>query len=177
MSAMMKRFLFALLLTSPSVAWSAPCAVGNEPRFEDYPAVPAVVERRAKLKLNSAFARKYRTALREGLRDYPVEFAGRYVVVTFGCGTTCMFGGWVDTQTGEAFGMPGILDTFGPFGVETPLVFRADSRLVITLGAATTDASQPEASYHEWTGVKLVPICTRILTTEEAELLGRAEPE
>ena len=170
-----KSVLAALLLAAPSSIWAAPCDDGSAPRFEDYPASSAVIERRGKLKLNNRFARKYRTALREGLRDYPIEFAGRYVVVTFGCGTTCMFGGWVDAQSGEAFGMPGILDTFGPFGVETPLVFRADSRLVITLGAARSDETRPEASYYEWTGVNLEPICTRILTTEEAVSLGRAD--
>lgn len=177
MNALAKSALAALLLAAPPAVWAASCDDGRTPRFEDYPAPPAVIEKRATLKLNSAFARKYRTALREGLRDYPIEFAGRYVVVTFGCGTTCMFGGWVDAKTGEAFGMPGILDTFGPFGIETPLVVRADSRLVITLGAATTDADRPEASYNECTGAKLKSICTRILTDDEAQSLGRAETE
>lgn len=160
-----------------SVSTSAGACYEQIPRFEDYPASPAVIEKRGELKLNSAFARKYRTALREGLRDYPIEFAGRYVIVTFGCGTTCMFGGWVDAATGEAFGMPGILDTFGPFGIETPLVYRADSRLVITLGAARSDETQPEANYYEWTGAKLKSICARILTNKEAESLGRAETD
>lgn len=177
MIAPVKSALAALLLAAPSALWAVPCDVGSPPQFADYPAAPAVIEKRAALKLNSAFARKYRTALREGLRDYPIEFAGRYVVVTFGCGTTCMFGGWVDAKTGEAFGMPGILDTFGPFGVETPLVLRTDSRLVITLGAASSDNTRPEASYYEWTGAKLSLVCTRILTDEEAESLGRAGTE
>lgn len=161
-----------LLLAAPSSIWAAPCDDGSATRFEDYPASPAVIEKRAELKLNSAFARKYRTVLREGLRDYPIEFAGRYVVVTFGCGTTCMFGSWVDAQTGEAFGMPHMLDSFGPFGIEDPLLYRIDSRLVITLGAARGDETLPEASYYEWTGARLKPICTRILTNEEAESLG-----
>lgn len=169
--------LAALLMGAQSEALAAACAKGNIPRFEDYPATPSVIDKRGRLKLNSAFAHKYRTALREGLRDYPIEFAGRYVVVTFGCGTTCMFGGWVDAATGEAFGLPGILDTFGPFGIETPLVYRADSRLVITLGAARSDETQPEANYYEWTGAKLKSICARILTNKEAESLGRAETD
>lgn len=177
MSALVKSALAALLVAAPSAVWAAPCIDGGPPRFEDYLAAPVVIEKRATLKLNNRFARKYRTALREGLRDYPIEFAGRYVVVTFGCGTTCMFGGWVDSTTGEAFGMPGILATFGPFGIETPLVFRTDSRLVITLGAATSDDTRPQASYYEWTGAKLKPICTRILTDDEAQSLGRAETE
>lgn len=175
MSALVKATLAALLLTASSPVWAAACNDDGTPRFEDYPAVSATVEKRAKLKLDSAFARKYRTALREGLRDYPVEFAGRYVVVTFGCGTTCMFGGWVDTETGETFGMSGILDTFGPFGIETPLVYRADSRLVITLGTANSDADRPEASYYEWTGKQLKPICSKILSDEEAVALGRVD--
>lgn len=177
MSVLMKSSLAALLLAAPSAIRAAPCVDGGALRFEDYPAAPVAIEKRAPLKLNSTFARKYRTALREGLRNNPIEFAGRYVVVTFGCGTTCMFGGWVDAVTGQAFGLPGILDSFGPFGIDDPLLFRADSRLVATLGAATSDDTRPEASYYEWTGAKLKPICTRILTDEEAESLGRAETE
>lgn len=173
----LKSALAGVLLALPAAGMAAPCTDGAAPRFEDYPAQQVEVAQRASLRLNNAFARRYRTALQEGLRDFPIEFAGHYVVVTPGCGTTCMFGGWVDALTGQAFGLPGILDTFGPFGIDDPLLFRADSRLVITLGAAASDESRPEARYYEWTGRKLKPLCSRILTLEEAQSLGRAPQE
>ena len=169
--------LSALLWASAASAADVPsrsCDPAASPQYADFAVAPETIDTRPALKLNNAFARKYRTALREALRDGPVDFAGRYVMVTFGCGTTCMYGGWVDAQTGEAFALPGILDSFGPFGIEDPLLYRIGSRLVIVLGAASADETRPEAGYYEWTGAELRPVCTRRLTGEEAVALGRA---
>ncbi|PKP77437.1 MAG: hypothetical protein CVT81_09405 [Alphaproteobacteria bacterium HGW-Alphaproteobacteria-3] len=169
--------LSALLWASAASAADVPsrsCDPAASPQYADFAVAPETIDTRPELKLNNAFARKYRTALREALRDRPVDFAGHYVMVTFGCGTTCMYGGWVDAQTGEAFALPGILDSFGPFDIEDPLLYRAGSRLIIALGAARGDEERPEAGYYEWTGTELRPLCTRRLTEEEAMSLGRA---
>lgn len=153
-----------------------PCDPAALPQYADFAVTPEPLPTRPALKLDSAFARKYRTRLGEGLRDLPVNFAGHYVMVTWGCGTTCLDGGMVDAQTGEAFALPGILDSFGPFGIEEPLLHRPDSRLLVTLGAAAGDATVPEAGYREWTGTELRPLCSRILSEDEARSLGRASP-
>ncbi|RDV16401.1 hypothetical protein DXT99_04145 [Pontibacter diazotrophicus] len=47
-----------------------------------------------------ADTRTYRTALREGLEE-GVNFAGRYTVVTVGCGTNCQQHYVVDRETGK----------------------------------------------------------------------------
>ncbi|MFD2998875.1 hypothetical protein ACFS7Z_00765 [Pontibacter toksunensis] len=44
--------------------------------------------------------RTYRTALSEGLKE-GINFAGRYTVVTLGCGTTCQVHYVVDRETGK----------------------------------------------------------------------------
>lgn len=169
--------VLSVVLGAPSLGWAAPCAQDLPPRFEDFPAEPAGTATRPALKLSNAFAREYRTSLREGLAHWPVDFAGHYVMVTHGCGTTCMTGGWVDAISGEATPLPVILDSFGPFEIDDPLLFRLDSRLLVTLGSAAGDETRPQASYYEWTGAELRPVCTRILTADEARSLGRAVPE
>ncbi|WP_347156879.1 hypothetical protein [Pontibacter chitinilyticus] len=49
---------------------------------------------------SSTEARKYRTALAQGLKG-GVNFAGQYTVVTIGCGTGCQTHYVVDRQTGK----------------------------------------------------------------------------
>ena len=169
--------LSALLWASAASAADVPsrsCDPAASPQYADFAVAPETIDTRPALKLNNAFAREYRTSLREALRDRPVDFAGHYVMVTHGCGTTCMTGGWVDAISGEATPLPVILDTFGPFEIDDPLLFRLDSRLLVTLGAARGDEERPEAGYYEWTGTELRPLCTRRLTEEEAMSLGRA---
>lgn len=47
----------------------------------------------------------FRTRIRGSLRD-GVNFAGHYVIVTFGCGTQCVTGYITDIETGQVYDMP-----------------------------------------------------------------------
>ncbi|HEX8297761.1 MAG TPA: hypothetical protein VF594_01260 [Rubricoccaceae bacterium] len=111
--------LFALVATSASAQ------TAGLPRFEDYPAGPAYRGRVAPLVLSSsATARTYRTMTRQAMAE-GVNFAGHYVVATWGCGTECMGGVIVDARTGRAVAdLPG----FSPF-----TTFRLDSRLIAVM--------------------------------------------
>ena len=145
-----------------------PCDPAALPQYEDFavslqtPAVPPV------LKTDNRFARKYRTRLIEGLRDNSVNFAGHYVMITWGCGTTCLDGGMVDAQTGRAIALPFPLDIFGSFEVDIadPLLYRADSRLVVMLGMLREDDEMPRRYFYEWAGGKFMPICHAPISTE-----------
>jgi hypothetical protein len=65
------------------------------------------------------------------------NFAGHYALVTWGCGSPCLMGAFVDLKTGRIFPPP----YHGPgrsyfhvpwaFPMEPPLSFRLDSRLLI----------------------------------------------
>ena len=93
------------------------------PRFEDYPAGPAYRGRVAPLvESSSPTARRFRTATREALAE-GVNFAGRYVVATWGCGIECVWGHIVDARTGRAVAD---LPSSTPF-----VAFRRDSRLFV----------------------------------------------
>ncbi|MBX0331756.1 hypothetical protein K3G39_00745 [Pontibacter sp. HSC-14F20] len=68
-----------------------------------------------------ADARQYRAALQEGLKQ-GINFAGRYTVVTIGCGTTCQEHYVVDRQDGK------VLDKLQS---STGAQFNPDSRIFI----------------------------------------------
>lgn len=138
-----------------------PCDPAAPPQYADFAVTPEPLPTHPALKLDNAFARKYRTRLDEGLRDLPVNFAGHYVMVTWGCGTTCLDGGMVDARTGEAAALPFPLDSFGSFEVDIadPLLYRADSRLIVMLGMLREEDEIPRQYFYEWAGERLVPLC------------------
>jgi len=90
--------LFSLML----LAAAASAQTAGLPQFSDYPAGPLYRGRVAPLvESSSPTARTYRTATREDMAE-GVNFAGHYVVATFGCGTECVSGHIVDAKTGRS---------------------------------------------------------------------------
>ena len=75
------------------------------PRFEDYPVREMYKGPVADVRLDSRRARMFRTRLREDSRSGP-NFAGRYTVVIWGCGTGCAQMGVVDSTTGRVYFPP-----------------------------------------------------------------------
>ena len=101
------------------------------PRFEDYPAGEVYKGPPAPVRLDSRRARMFRTRLREDSRAGP-NFAGRYTVVVWGCGTACAQMGVVDSKTGRVYFPPveymDIIDTGNE--AERSRWFRLDSKLL-----------------------------------------------
>jgi hypothetical protein len=134
----LKRSLVALLLCVCAAA-SSTVAAGVQarkshpaPRFEDYPVREVYKGPVARVRLESKKARMFRTRLREDSRVGP-NFAGRYTVVVWGCGTGCAQMGVVDARTGrvhfppvEYMDIPDMEDE-----ATRSRVFRLDSRLLV----------------------------------------------
>lgn len=138
---------------------------GATPGFSDYPAV-AFKGKAATLKLTTPLARNYRTRLREGARR-AVNFAGRYKLHTWSCGTGCLQTAFIDAKTGDVF-FPAelngfILCFFDPEPVsrelEDSLQFQKGSRLVVMSGYPYSERGKDEPKkglyYYEWTGTEL----------------------
>lgn len=142
------------------------CKDNELPRFEDYKIKPEIIDKRASLKLDNEFSQMFRTRLRSGLRENPIELAGRFIVVTFGCGSSCLYGGFVDTKTGIATALPFALNTFFLFGDSEPLEHRSDSSLVIVRGTINESDEPPVEAYFNWTGKQLQPLCKKQLSNE-----------
>jgi|ERR1017187_5812080 hypothetical protein len=106
-------FLLASMLASSA---SAQTPKAQLPRFEDYPTKDIFSGVPAPPKIVTAIQRKYRTRIREGvekgwgvLRDDKEQnhpgpnFAGRMIVVQWGCAAPCLRMAIVDAVTGEVF--------------------------------------------------------------------------
>jgi hypothetical protein len=102
------------------------------PRFEDYPVREIYKGTPAPVRLDSRKARMFRTRLREDSRSGP-NFAGRYTVVIWGCGTGCAQMGVVDARTGRVY-FPPVEYVDIPYMEDEQArarTFRLDSKLLI----------------------------------------------
>jgi hypothetical protein len=157
----------ALALASGASAQAGPdCMihlsdVAHAPRFSDYPARPVRAGRYAAPDLSSREARRYRTVLREAAAKGP-NFAGRYRLVVWGCGAGCADFAIIDAASGRvsferslraiALGQVGEEGTgFDDLGLRS----RADSRLLVVLGAPNEDKAREGVAFYEWTGKAL----------------------
>lgn len=130
---------FALLLCLSGHA-PAQVAADAPPRFEDY-SVFMWRGRVAPLNLGShPLARKYRTLLRQQIKEAGINFAGRYTLTTVGCGTGCSISAIIDARTGRAFfpnellGWTGIVGDYDPPEGEETWTYQPGSTLLRLVG-------------------------------------------
>jgi hypothetical protein len=132
---------------------------GKVPKFADF---PTKVEKRSTIRVNLSShrtARMFRTNLREAAKG-GVNFAGHFVVATWGCGTNCSDTGIIDARTGKVYftrELQGAGFGFCDLPDETePLVYKADSRLFILSGFKGGELEKKDSRcgvyYLEWTG-------------------------
>ncbi len=119
------------------------------PRFEDYPAREVYRGRPAPVRLDSRRARMFRTRLTEDSRSGP-NFAGRYTVVVWGCGTGCAQMAAVDARTGRVyFPQTGYIDIPEmEDGQGRARTFRLDSRLLVLTNNFYDGAGRYTAHYY-----------------------------
>ncbi len=97
--------------------------VAERPRFEDYPVTARFSGPTARLDLSSdSGAHEFRTVLREGANAAP-NFAGHYIVVSWGCGSPCHAFGLIDVATGRIY--------MAPFSVMSGAEYRLESALFV----------------------------------------------
>ena len=99
------------------------------------------------------------TNLRKSLKE-GVNFAGRFIVSSWGCGTSCLQSAIIDAKTGNVF-FPIELrgSSFGEGEVsqgDDSIIFKKNSRLFILNGYTGRDNEQDKRKYgvwyFEWTG-------------------------
>lgn len=98
--------------------------------------------------------RNYRTRLLDASRQTP-NFAGRYVLTTWGCGTSCLSGAIYDAATGRVTDFPFTICCAEPASLSFNSVeFRRDSRLVIFAGLRNEREGDMGAHFYEFTGTE-----------------------
>ena len=96
---------------------AAPKTTERLPRFEDYPVTEIFKGTPAAPKIVRLNERRYRTRIREGVskgwgvfrdgKEQPgPNFAGHYIVVSWGCGSPCAMIAVVDAETGIVYDPP-----------------------------------------------------------------------
>jgi hypothetical protein len=144
----------ALFLAFSSIGFAQ-----STPAFKQY---AARVEKIRNVKVNLQShknARMFRTNLRNAAKE-GVNFAGHYILTTWGCGTNCSQSAIIDARNGRVF-FPGELEGAG-FGFcelpddAEPIVYQANSRLLILNGFKGGDLEKENSPcgiyYLEWTG-------------------------
>lgn len=126
------------------------------PQFKDYPAEAPYTGRNHPLVMDDEFSRSYRTRLRDAIANGKPEFAGRYIVARWGCGSGgCNVGAVIDAATGRAVPMPGAVMSVYPLKPEfakedgQELIYKLSSRLLIQAGDMDRDNGKDVVEFHE----------------------------
>ena len=126
------RLLIVLLVFLPA---DLVCSQSKLPRFKDYRVTETYTGRNAPLVLKRS-DRMFRTRLQEAARERP-NFAGRYILTTWGCGTSCVMGAVIDARTGRVYWWDFTLCCWG-YDIDEnfrPVEARINSRLIVFSGA------------------------------------------
>jgi uncharacterized protein YkwD len=104
-------------------------------------------------------AKSFKTNLKEALSG-GVNFAGHFIVATWGCGTGCQESAIIDGNTGNVFFPPQLRITLsgGELNEKDPLEYKDGSRLLVLNGCPENDAAgntKCGSFYYEWTGQTL----------------------
>lgn len=124
------------ILTGLSLAFAlcSHTALAADIKFEDFPARPYTGPVSAPDLSSHPDARTYRTRIRRAAKG-PVNFAGKYIVTTWGCGASCLHGVLQDAQTGRVFFLPHTICCGFDMGDDIkPIEFRRDSSLIVFKG-------------------------------------------
>jgi hypothetical protein len=130
-------------------------------KFENFPGPAAGTSRIASPRLDSPYARLYRTAIRQQTAKGP-NFAGHFAVVGWGCGSSCSDWAIVDTHSGRVY-FDSRLHAVSTVQAESsdehdnqfPTYFSLSSRLLVIVGAPNEDESRDGVAFYEWTGSTL----------------------
>ncbi|HAF21422.1 MAG TPA: hypothetical protein DCK93_00685, partial [Blastocatellia bacterium] len=93
---------FLLLATICMFRCGDVLAQANLPHFKDYPASEMYKGATAPLVLTRA-DQTFKTRLRWAAKNQKPNFAGHYILTSWGCGAECVMGAVIDARTGKAY--------------------------------------------------------------------------
>ena len=152
---------FLLLMSFIACLSFAASGQNKVPQFKDFPAGKIYKGKNVPVKLTTADERMFRTRLREAAKEKP-NFAGRYILTTWGCGTTCLMGAVIDAQTGKVYWWDFSICCWEDVDENfNPIEFRLDSRLIVFSGLRNEDGTKGAHFYKFENGrfvfIKTVP--------------------
>lgn len=142
-------FFLILIFALKIVAQRQPSYTQFEVKVEKKTAQKILLESNPKAKM-------FRTNLKEVLATSKVNFAGKYIIAEWGCGSACSQFGIIDAKTGKVF-FPDILyQVLADYNC-SGLKFKKNSTMIIIdgypgNGDQAVDAHKHGISYYQWTG-------------------------
>jgi hypothetical protein len=110
----------------------------DSPTFDDCPATLQAKHTTPRLKFTDARSRQYKTVIRDAAKG-PINFAGRYILATWGCGAGCVMAAAIDAASGRVTSLPFTVSDW-PLDVSEPLSYHADSCLLVVHGSQNESA-------------------------------------
>ena len=133
----------------------------NIPKFTDYPAkdfykgknAPVIVD------ANSKF---FKTRLRWATKNQKPNFAGRYILTFWGCGTSCVQGAAIDAKTGKVY-----FWGFSTVSIDAEEIVRynSNSRLIIFHGLRDEKDGDDGDHFYQFDGKKFIHIKSVLKST------------
>lgn len=133
----------------------------NAPKFEDFPAAIYSGPNAAPNVRSSRRSWQYRTRLKDWARAKP-NFAGHYILASWGCGTDCSTITIIDAITGKIYHPTGatfnvavniyysLLRDGDLWHASGAVKFRPDSRLLVLIGNPEEKDENRGISYYVW---------------------------
>lgn len=117
----------SLLIIAASFLLGVASAASEAPCFENFAVAEEKIVRSVTPRLDDPTTRQYAAVLREGARHKP-NFAGHFVLVSWGCGASCIMSAAINLKNGSVIWLPFTV-CCSDVDVE-PLEFRLLSRLL-----------------------------------------------
>lgn len=129
------------------------------PRFKDYaeteiykgPTAPLVLARDDK---------RFKTRLRWAAKNQKPNFAGHYILTSWGCGAECLIGAVIDAKTGKVYWWNFSVCCWGT-DVDNkfnPIEFRPDSKLIVFSGLRNEKDGDYGAHFYKFENGRFVHI-------------------
>jgi hypothetical protein len=108
------------------------------PTFEDCPAAVQIKHSTPRITFADTRSRRYRTAIQDAAKG-PIDFAGGYILATWGCGAGCVMAAAIDAKSGRVTSLPFSVSDW-PLDVTEPLSYHPNSCLLIVRGSRNESA-------------------------------------
>lgn len=141
---------FALLLVCSNEAVSAQ---KKTPRFKDYSVNEIYKGKNAPLNLTHD-NKTFRARLKWAVDNQKPNFAGHYILTTWGCGTSCIMGAVIDAKTGKVSWWNFSICCW--YGDEDMIEFRSDSKLIVFFGVRNEKDGDYGAHYYKFENGRFV---------------------
>jgi hypothetical protein len=134
-------------------------AQSRVPQFRDYPVSEAYIGKTAPLILTRD-DKMFRTRLRWAAKNLKPNFAGRYILTTWGCGTSCLMGAVIDAKTGKVHWWDFSICCWG-YDIDEnfqPIEIHLNSKLIVFSGARNEKEGDVGAHFYKFESGRFVHI-------------------